>query len=172
MTGGFAQNVHGTALCLALVPDQAPVGIMLLGPPGIGKTTLALGLIESCPDGRSALVADDSVMLTAREGRLAAAAPPGFSGLVEITGTGLARLPAAEGPVPLFCAFVLTGEEGPRLPEERTYAPLGADGPYCPLYVWRRARGIAGFRTFMRSVLAGHGVLCGHDRIGSSGSGS
>lgn len=172
MTARFAQRVHGTALSLALSPDRAPCGVLLLGPSGIGKTTLALALIESCREGRSRLIADDSALLTAEDGRLAASAPPGFSGLVEIAGTGLARLAAAPGPVPLAAAFTLTGEDGPRLPEEGIYAPFGEAGPYCSSYAWRRARGVVGFRSFMASVLAGHGVLCGHDRVSSSGTGS
>lgn len=77
-------NIHATALVLG---DR---GVLVTGPSGAGKTTLALALIEQfCARGRFAsLVGDDQLLVEARGGRLLARAPATLAGLVEVPGIG------------------------------------------------------------------------------------
>jgi len=79
---GTVEIVHGT------VVHWHGRGILLLGPSGSGKSDLALRLI----DRGAALVADDLVRISARDGRLVARAEAG-PGLIELRGQGIFRLP-------------------------------------------------------------------------------
>ena len=69
------------------------VGMLLRGPSGAGKSDLALRLI----DAGAALVADDQVLLEARESRLVARAPEPLGGLLEVRGLGVVELPHRTG---------------------------------------------------------------------------
>lgn len=82
------------ATCVA-VNDRA---ILIEGEPGIGKTTLALALI----DRGASLVGDDGVLLECREGKLWAKPHPNTRGLVEVRNVGIATLPCTEAPVALI----------------------------------------------------------------------
>jgi len=64
-------------------------GILILGGSGSGKSDLAIRLI----DRGARLVADDSVWLQARAGRLFAAPPPTIAGRIELRGVGILTLP-------------------------------------------------------------------------------
>jgi serine kinase of HPr protein (carbohydrate metabolism regulator) len=79
-----AANVHATAL---LVGDR---GILVTGPSGAGKTTLALALVgHFCARGRLArLIGDDQLLVEARGGRLLCRAPAAIAGLAEVPGIG------------------------------------------------------------------------------------
>lgn len=72
-------QMHGS--CAA----RAEAGVLLLGPPGSGKSDLVLRLL----DRGFALVADDRVDI---EG-LSASAPASLAGLLEVRGLGIVRLP-------------------------------------------------------------------------------
>lgn len=90
MSGGA--TVHATALVI----DEA--GILVRGPSGVGKTSLALALIARArAEGRFArLVADDRVSLRLHHGRIVMRAPAAIAGLVEIRGAGIAKIPVVE----------------------------------------------------------------------------
>ena len=116
MTGAEnAASVHAT--CVAF----GGRGVLLLGPPGAGKSDLALRLI----DGGAVLVADDRVMLSRDGDALLAAPPDGLAGLLEIRGAGIARLPHM-APVSVVLAADLA-ESGTleRLPREGRSEYLG-----------------------------------------------
>ncbi len=89
--------------------------LLIEGPPGSGKSSLALALIDRGAD----LIGDDAVTLTADgttgHGRLIASPPPNIAGLIEVRGVGLATLPLA---APTAVALVLTlgGAAPERLP--------------------------------------------------------
>ena len=72
-------------------------GVLVEGPPGSGKSSLALALI----DRGAALVGDDGVLLERRGDRLWARPAPAIAGLLEIRNVGLARLAATAAPVAL-----------------------------------------------------------------------
>ena len=70
--------------------------ILIRGPSGAGKSRLAFALIEAQAQGLlrfSRLVADDRVLLEARNGRLLVRPAPPLEGLIEIRGLGIRRLP-------------------------------------------------------------------------------
>jgi hypothetical protein len=86
--------------------------LLIEGPPGSGKSSLALALIER----GAGLIGDDAVALHPEAGRLIAAPPPNIAGLLEVRGVGLARYPIA-APAPVALVLVLGGPAPERLPE-------------------------------------------------------
>jgi serine kinase of HPr protein (carbohydrate metabolism regulator) len=74
-------------------------GVLIEGPPGSGKSSLALALI----DRGAVLVGDDGVMLEPRGAELWALPPPRITGLLELRNVGLLTLPA----IPAHVALVL-----------------------------------------------------------------
>ncbi len=87
--------------------------LLIEGPPGSGKSALVLALI----DRGAGLIGDDAVTLTsAANGQLIASPPPNITGLLELRGIGLARLPVAE-PTPVALILTLGGARGERLPD-------------------------------------------------------
>lgn len=99
--------------------------MLLLGPPGSGKSDLALRLIRE----GWALVADDQCVLRAEGGALRAEAPPALRGLLEVRGLGIfAELPVAGPDAVLRLAVRLVPrEEVPRLPSPAAWkGPAGA----------------------------------------------
>ncbi|MBY0336169.1 MAG: aldolase [Acetobacteraceae bacterium] len=113
--------IHGS--CAAWNGD----GVLLLGPPGSGKSDLLLRLL-----GRGwALVADDQVQLDAAADGLLASAPPRLAGMVEARGLGiLGGLATAAAPLRLVAELAA---EVPRLPEPRPWAGFGVSIPAMPL---------------------------------------
>ena len=81
-------SMHGTLV------DVRGVGVLLEGPPGIGKSETALGLVRhGC-----ALVADDVALLSLdAHGSLWGAAPDHLRGFMEIRGLGLLHIPTLFG---------------------------------------------------------------------------
>jgi HPr kinase/phosphorylase len=86
---GPERPAHGTtthASCVAVGGD----GALLRGPSGAGKSDLALRFAHARPDHR--LVADDQVLIEAREGRIFAGPHPALAGLIEVRGVGIMRI--------------------------------------------------------------------------------
>ena len=98
-------QVHGS--CAA----RDGAGVLLLGPPGAGKSDLVLRLL----DRGFVLVADDRVEIADGFARPA----EGLAGLLEVRGLGIVRLPYA-APVRLALAVEL-GTQGERLPSPARY---------------------------------------------------
>jgi serine kinase of HPr protein (carbohydrate metabolism regulator) len=84
--------------------------VLIEGPPGNGKTSLALALI----DRGAVLVGDDGVALSVRDGALWAAPPPAAQGLLEVRNLGLLSFPCREARVALVIAL---DSEAPRYVE-------------------------------------------------------
>lgn len=80
--------VQGVALALAVDETGPLFGALILGAPGSGKTSLALSAITRCRWGRSALVADDAVLLSETGEGVAARASERIRGLAELWGFG------------------------------------------------------------------------------------
>ncbi|MEN7536953.1 HPr kinase/phosphorylase [Aurantiacibacter flavus] len=101
------------SMVLANVSCVAVDGRALLieGPPGAGKSSLALALIEE----GARLIGDDGVTLAAEGNQLIASPPPHIAGLIEVRGVGLVSLPTTSAPVALAIAL---DEAAPRLPDE------------------------------------------------------
>jgi HPr kinase/phosphorylase len=103
-------------------------GVLLLGPPGAGKSDLTLRLL----DRGFLLVADDRVEI--EDGM--AWAPPRLAGLLEVRGLGILRLPYL--PRARLALAVCLGVSAARLPEPARYGgfpsvtidPAAASAPH------------------------------------------
>jgi HPr kinase/phosphorylase len=123
--------LHGS--CAARGADA----VLLLGPPGSGKSDLALRLIH---DGWR-LVADDQVEVNAVPGRseLQAAAPAALRGMLEVRGLGIFRnLTVAEPPTSLRLVVRLAAgrAEIARLPEPERWDCAGIGVPIVTLHAF------------------------------------
>ena len=86
MTGDTApQLAYGT--CVAL----KHVAALLEGPPGSGKSDLALRFVLGAAD--AALVSDDQVLIERSGSRLLARPPATIAGKLEVRGVGIVELP-------------------------------------------------------------------------------
>lgn len=69
-------------------------GVLIEGSSGSGKTSLALGLVDTARARgiEAALVCDDQALLARLDGRLVASAPPAIAGMAELRGYGITRV--------------------------------------------------------------------------------
>ncbi|MXO99360.1 serine kinase [Altererythrobacter xixiisoli] len=115
--------------------------VLIEGPPGCGKSSLALALI----DRGARLVGDDGVRLAPLdmpgvETRLIASPPPNIAGLLEVRNVGLVRFPTASAPVSLIIVldpaaprFVEQAEQAERFGCVIPLIRLWPDSPVLPL---------------------------------------
>lgn len=94
--------------------------VLLLGPPGCGKSDLALRLIRR----GAALIADDGVMLRVVDYRLMAEAPSVMTPRLHVAGIGMVEV-ALAGPTPVALAVTL---DPALVPQDRSVA-LSMFGP-------------------------------------------
>lgn len=80
-------TLHATAI------SCEGAGVLLVGPPGSGKSDLALRLL----DRGARLVADDRVIASALPEGLWLSAPPTIAGLLELRGVGICTAPTEPG---------------------------------------------------------------------------
>ena len=116
---------------LANVTGVAIGGRVLLieGPPGAGKSSLALALI----DRGATLVGDDAVMLDRRGEAVHALPPPNTAGLVEIRNVGIVEMPTTHGPVALVLTLDPAAARFPLAIAERTLAGIAVPAlPFVP----------------------------------------
>jgi hypothetical protein len=107
--------------------------VLLLGPPGAGKSDLLLRLLDQGWD----LVADDQVRLSPAGPALLAAPPPALAGMLEARGIGLLSGLPWRAPLPLALALrLLPRDSVPRLPEPSREAFAGRWLPVVPLCPW------------------------------------
>jgi HPr kinase/phosphorylase len=118
------------ASCVARRADA----VLFLGPPGAGKSDLALRLIRE----DWALVADDQVCLEVVAGVLHAAAPDALRGRLEVRGIGLfAGLPVAAPPTLLRLVVQLEDRAAvPRLPQPRPWRLAELEVPAVALHAF------------------------------------
>ena len=133
------EQIHGTTV------EVEGRGLLLLGPSGSGKSSLALQLMAT--GGR--LVSDDRTDLRRDQNNVVASAPASLNGRIEARGVGILNADPA-GPVRLVLVADLGKSEDMRLPPDRYHELLGvrlplALGPYRPhLYAALRQYLIAG----------------------------
>lgn len=102
--------MSGTLLANATCVAIEGRGLLIEGPPGSGKSSLALALI----DRGAVLVGDDGMVVEAREGRIWASPPPTIAGKLEIREIGIVTLPTTSAPL---CLALDLGAEPQRFPE-------------------------------------------------------
>ncbi len=116
-----AHNFHAT--CVAF-PQFNNSGVLLTGAPGIGKSSLALQLM----DRGAKLVSDDQTLLQPGAQGLIATAPEGLRQLIEINGYGIVQLPdaacAPSAVLALYVALYPTEQAIDRMPEQLIHQVL------------------------------------------------
>ena len=106
---------HGTAIALGRR------AVLIVGPSAGGKSDLALRCLTLAPSALipqgAQLVADDRVILTPAAGRLYVEAPASISGLIEVRGLGILRVPHVPRADLVLIAELAPPEEIERLPD-------------------------------------------------------
>ncbi len=102
-----ARTLHASAAA------REGAGVLVMGPPGAGKSDLVLRLITSCG---FVLIADDQVVVDGHT----AYAPASLAGLLEIRGLGLVRLPHLAADLVLAVQLGVSN----RLPEPARFPDL------------------------------------------------
>lgn len=121
--------------------------ILIEGPPGAGKSTLALMLLDRGAE----LVGDDGVALELREGTLWALPPPNIAGLLEVRNVGLVDYPVTSAPVALVLDLT---DAAPRFVEQAECLDLM--GAAIPRLLFDPAGPAAAIRA--EHALARHGL--------------
>ena len=112
------ERLHATAVAVERR------GLLILGPSGSGKSSLALELMAMGAD----LIADDVVQVERREEHLSLSAPRGDGTLIEARGIGLLRAPLAP-PTPLSLVIDLGRRAEGRLPPPESWTRFGVSVP-------------------------------------------
>lgn len=115
--------VHATAV--AIDGDA----ILLRGPPGAGKSDLALRLIEE----GARLLADDQALLRRASNQVLVRAPAAIAGLIEVRGVGIVRVDALEEAPLALVADLVPAAQIERMPENRFEVVLGLTIPLVAL---------------------------------------
>lgn len=99
-------------------------GVVFVGGAGSGKSSALLRLLRR-PDAQ--LVADDRVVLTARNGAAWGQASPVLAGQVEVRGVGVVRLPYLDACAIALVVALVTPAAVPRLAPEAYWAETPPD---------------------------------------------
>lgn len=99
--------VHGTTV------EVKGKGVLIRGKPGMGKSALALQLI----DRGALLVADDQTLLGCENGVLVARSPATIRGMMEVREIGICSFPYQEHSTLSLCVEICEKEISERLPE-------------------------------------------------------
>lgn len=121
--------------------------LLIEGPPGAGKSSLALALI----DRGAMLVGDDAVSVERRGDAVLASPPPNTEGLLELRNVGIAEFPVASGPVALVLAL---DRAAPRFPVELATRDIA--GSAIPLLPFAAGDAVQALRA--EHALALHGL--------------
>lgn len=116
MSGGAAETLlHGTAVALG---ERVAI---IRGPSGTGKSDLALRCLflpnNHLVGHKIELVADDQVLLNLQGFKIYASAPPSLTGLLEVRGLGILKLPSRSF-LPVYLIVHLQNKENAeRIPD-------------------------------------------------------
>lgn len=123
-----AANLHATAVVLGTG------GFLFVGPSGAGKTAMALACIAAAKRAGSfsALVSDDQVLISNRNGGIIAHRPASIAGLAEIRGAGIVNIETIAAARMDFAVQPVKAPFEPRLPPEGAIFSLPSGG-FLPL---------------------------------------
>ncbi|MFB9953320.1 HPr kinase/phosphorylase [Rhizobium puerariae] len=126
-------NIHATA---AVIGTR---GILFTGLSGSGKSLLAFACIAAArrQGAFAALVADDQVFVSRHGDRLLASRPAAISGLIELRGSGIARIESMAAASLDLAVQVISLPESERLPPEREHFPLPGLGELPLVRIWQ-----------------------------------
>ena len=110
------ERVHGTLVA------SAANGVLLRGPPGAGKSDLALRLISAPWSWQ--LVADDQVQLVATADAVFGHPPGSIAGQIEVRGIGIISVPFAASAAIRLIIDLVPSQDVLRLPDGNEYASL------------------------------------------------
>ena len=99
--------------------------ILIQGNAGIGKTTLALSLIEK----GAVLIGDDVIELFIKNNKLFCKSKEILKGVVEVKGLGLVSGFKVSKPVPVLCIIHLQKKKTERLPKPKSISILNKKIP-------------------------------------------
>ena len=119
MSNDIAVQVHATCVSLD------GMGLLIRGPSGIGKSDLALRLIDT----GASLVADDRVDLMISNNDVVARAPETLAGLLEVRGLGVLRFPFFDATIIHLVVDLANPKDVARLPERSITDLVGMDRP-------------------------------------------
>lgn len=142
-----AMLVHATAVA---INGKA---ILLRGPPGAGKSDLALRLIDAGAN----LIADDQAELRKSGNGVYVRAPAAIAGLIEVRGVGILRLPELDEAPLAMCVDLLPPPEIERLPERRFEEVLGVAVPLIAVSAFE-ASATAKLRFALRALSCANGA--------------
>lgn len=132
-----APTVHATAVLLGAD------GVLIRGPSASGKSTLARCLVADYRRvGFARLVADDRVVLTARNGRLIAAPPVALAGRSELRGRGIVTAEYEPACVIRLIADIVADGDLERMPDDGALREI-VDGVELPRQPVPRDRRLA-----------------------------
>jgi serine kinase of HPr protein (carbohydrate metabolism regulator) len=103
--------------------------VLIIGPPGSGKSDLALRLIHGSPPAE--LVSDDQTLISRKGERLIASAPADIAGKLEVRGFGIADVPFRSEASIKLAVLLRPSSEIERMPPEGggSYQMLGLSVP-------------------------------------------
>jgi len=135
------QLIQGTAVSI----DGR--GVLILGAPNSGKTSLALALI----DRGAGLIGDDGVAISDEEGRVMASPPPNITGMIEVRNIGIVQMPCNSAPL---CLILELDKEAPRFIDEADSRELA--GQSIPMIKFKPGDAVQAIRAEM--ALAQYGL--------------
>lgn len=108
---------HGTAI------KVGDTGLVFVGPPGSGKSSLALQMLFSArlAGHFSALVSDDQIFLDVVDGVVQATAPATIAGMIELRGSGIGRVTSIPEAQLHYAVRLVEVHAENRIPEENQY---------------------------------------------------
>lgn len=126
-------NVHATAIVIGTR------GLLFTGPSGSGKSMLAFACIAAARRQGcfASLVADDQVFISHRGDHLLAHRPDAIAGLIELRGSGIAKVESIQSAVLDLAIEVVSLPESDRLPPENERVKFAGPGDLPLLRLWR-----------------------------------
>ena len=125
-------NIHATAIVIG------KRGLLFTGPSGSGKSMLAFTCIAAARRQGvfAALIADDQVFISRQGGRLVAHRPETTAGLIELRGSGLARIESVPEAILDLAVRVISLPQDERLPPENERFPIASLGDLPLIRIW------------------------------------